>query len=481
MYVLYKPPGTAALEEIIPYQHQQMQPQQQQYAQGWRRSQGDVTTNNNAMYRTLSGLFMNTISEQINGFAYNNDPPMMVGIRSKSTGKGVVLFNNQEENNEAFWFLHTVPGFVQALVQYVWPNEQTSYGHLFVCLNFVESHLRQIAESLTYQEVIVYWSSILPSFKESIVELNNFLNPKYEIRETPFAYDVEFQTTSLTSSSGIKVGPKKHSTCGGHVGFVQVIKSPITIATEVVSYRDDKAKWLVCENKQMWCFTTSNYSEEDLKYSGGSICMTNPTVYSTFSASASETKECPYKLENIMMGFGMFDAYQNQLAMGGGYPFITSPIEGGVGAPGGGYEYPYGQQQQQQQVYGPQQSPYYQQMQQQPYGQYGQQTPYGQYGQQTPYGQYGQQTPYGQYGQQTSYGQYGQQTPYGQSSAGYGQYQSMPYGPSNAYESTGYPYGRNRETKNSKNKNFPQNQPNSPQNGYFAGFQDSQLQSQRTR
>ncbi|KRZ08365.1 Deoxyribonuclease-2-alpha [Trichinella zimbabwensis] len=462
MYVLYKPPGTVALEEIIPYHQQQQQPQQPQQTHGWRRSQGDITTNNNAMYVTLSGLFISTISEQISGFAYNNNPPMMVGIRSKSTGKGVFLYNNQEENNEAFWFLHTVPGFVHTLVQFAWPNEQTSYGHLFVCLNIVEAHLRQIAESLTYQEVIVYWSSILPSFKESITELNNFLNPKYEIRETPFAYDAEFQTTSLTSSSGIKVGPKRYSTCGGHVGYVQVIKSPITIATEVVSSRDDKAKWLVCENKQMWCFTTSSYSEEDLKYSGGSICMTNPTIYATFSASAGETKECPYKLENIMMGFGMFDAYQNQLAMGGGYPsypFITSPIEGGVGAPVGGYEYPYGQQQQllqqqqqqqqQQQVYGPQQPPYYQQMQQQPYGQY--------------------ERPFGQ------------QTPYGQSSAGYGQYQPIPYGPSNAYESTGYSYGQYRETTNSKNKNFLQNQPNSPQNGYFAAFKDSQLQPQRTR
>ncbi|KRY26125.1 hypothetical protein T01_15449, partial [Trichinella spiralis] len=60
--------------------------------------------------------------------AYNNIPPDIPKVKTKSNSKGVLMMNPQVAD-EASWIVHTVPGFPKALRGYVLPPEEIQKGH----------------------------------------------------------------------------------------------------------------------------------------------------------------------------------------------------------------------------------------------------------------------------------------------------------------------------------------------------------------
>ncbi|KRY07379.1 Deoxyribonuclease-2-alpha, partial [Trichinella patagoniensis] len=75
--------------------------------------------------------------------AYNNIPPDVPKVKTKSNSKGVLMMNPNVED-EASWIVHTVPGFPKALRGYVFPPEEIQKGHLFICLTIKESEIDAI-------------------------------------------------------------------------------------------------------------------------------------------------------------------------------------------------------------------------------------------------------------------------------------------------------------------------------------------------
>ncbi|KRX58022.1 Plancitoxin-1 [Trichinella sp. T9] len=75
--------------------------------------------------------------------AYNNIPPDVPKVNTKSNSKGVLMMNPQGAD-EAAWIVHTIPGFPKALRGYLFPPEEIQKGHLFICLTIKESEIDAI-------------------------------------------------------------------------------------------------------------------------------------------------------------------------------------------------------------------------------------------------------------------------------------------------------------------------------------------------
>ncbi|KAL1226917.1 Deoxyribonuclease-2-alpha [Trichinella spiralis] len=84
--------------------------------------------------------------------AYNNVPPAVPNVKTKSNSKGVIIISTAQGENDGAWIVHTVPGF---------PAAKT------------ETQINAIAASLIQIEPFVYYNDIpetetagMPDFKK---------------------------------------------------------------------------------------------------------------------------------------------------------------------------------------------------------------------------------------------------------------------------------------------------------------------------
>ncbi|KRX33290.1 Deoxyribonuclease-2-alpha, partial [Trichinella murrelli] len=72
---------------------------------------------------SLTGVVGN--AQDITFLAYNNVPPAVPNVQTKSNSKvydaGVIIVSTAARANEGRWIVHTVPGFPAAKTGYNWP------------------------------------------------------------------------------------------------------------------------------------------------------------------------------------------------------------------------------------------------------------------------------------------------------------------------------------------------------------------------
>ncbi|KRZ54950.1 hypothetical protein T02_12726 [Trichinella nativa] len=114
-------------------------------ANAWQSIQDITVRNGHAVVKSLEHVIM---ADNTNKFiAYNNIPPDIPKVKTKSNSKGVLMMN-PEAQDEASWIVHTIPGFPKALTGYVFPPAEIQKGHLFICLTIKESEIDAIAVSV---------------------------------------------------------------------------------------------------------------------------------------------------------------------------------------------------------------------------------------------------------------------------------------------------------------------------------------------
>ncbi|KRY07659.1 Plancitoxin-1 [Trichinella patagoniensis] len=77
--------------------------------------------------------------------AYNNDPPDVPKVRTKSNSKGVLMMDTGN-TDAAAWIVHTVPGFPKARTGYLFPPAEVQKGHLLICLTIKEDQIDTIGK-----------------------------------------------------------------------------------------------------------------------------------------------------------------------------------------------------------------------------------------------------------------------------------------------------------------------------------------------
>ncbi|KRX51529.1 Deoxyribonuclease-2-alpha, partial [Trichinella sp. T9] len=98
--------------------------------------------------------------QNVKFLAYNNAPPGIPSIKTKSNSKGIIILSNAVNTDSAAWIAHTVPGFPAAKTGYSWPLAENARGHLLICLTILESQINAIAASLLLVQPLIHYNDI---------------------------------------------------------------------------------------------------------------------------------------------------------------------------------------------------------------------------------------------------------------------------------------------------------------------------------
>ncbi|KRZ47996.1 Deoxyribonuclease-2-alpha, partial [Trichinella nativa] len=148
MAILYKAPGQASGKIIVSTN-----------AAAWENGAAVLTQLNGQSFGvTLQHVVGN--HDDIKFLAYNNVPPGMPNVKTKSNSKGVIIVQTTQNTDAASWIVHTVPGFPAAKTGYSWPVAENAKGHILICLTISESQINAIAASLLRAEPLVHYNDI---------------------------------------------------------------------------------------------------------------------------------------------------------------------------------------------------------------------------------------------------------------------------------------------------------------------------------
>ncbi|KRX66040.1 Plancitoxin-1 [Trichinella sp. T9] len=276
---------------------------------------------NQAAGHSISTTMTNFIVDHMNikVLAYSDDPPNLLPQNKKSKAKGILLVHSGADD-EAAWFVHTVPKFLAHLGVYSWPAAETPNGHMFLCLSLSKAHLNSVAKAIRYQEPFIYANNLSPALLTQYNELSN-LATGVEIRVTPFLEHAKFTTKAVQVAANIeafgkhtksyldmyaKVLKKKlaasiriwapsdtrsKSICKGQYQLRKVA-SPMQFDGVQVRREVDSARWAVVDGKNIVCLTTNDYKATEKQIPGAAVCLENAAVYNTFRTAASNLEAC---------------------------------------------------------------------------------------------------------------------------------------------------------------------------------------------
>ncbi|KRX51310.1 Deoxyribonuclease-2-alpha [Trichinella sp. T6] len=119
-------------------------------ANAWQNTQDLTRLNGHAVAKTLEHVIEANAGNKF--IAYNNIPPDIPKVKTKSSSKGVLMMN-PGDLDEASWIVHTIPGFPKALTGYVFPPAEIQKGHLFICLTIKESEIDAIGKFICMKNI----------------------------------------------------------------------------------------------------------------------------------------------------------------------------------------------------------------------------------------------------------------------------------------------------------------------------------------
>ncbi|KRY27619.1 Deoxyribonuclease-2-alpha [Trichinella spiralis] len=263
-------------------------------------------------------------------FAYNNIPPGIPNVKTKSNGKGVIMISTAVGVNDGAWIVHTVPGFPAAKTGYSWPAAEIAKGHLLICMTIAETQINAIAASLFRAEPFVYYNDIpetetagMPDFKK-LAEGQIPTTPPFTISRSiklTGAGAVSVQIFSKSAKSRyemyrkvilrglkktIKVWSRRDNKLKGDCRVlernIRLIKSPAQIGDHATNIEADESNWIVSEPGNIFCFMDKPYAVTILKKSQATepalaACFDQAAIFARFNTIAAQVENCPQKVK----------------------------------------------------------------------------------------------------------------------------------------------------------------------------------------
>ncbi|KRX12839.1 Plancitoxin-1 [Trichinella nelsoni] len=261
--------------------------------------------------------------------AYNNIPPDIPKVKTKSNSKGVLMMNPQGAD-EAAWIVHTVPGFPKALRGYVFPPAEIQKGHLFICLTIKESEIDAIAMALRIATPLIYHNDIPDSEINSRPNLKKLVNG--ESRLTPpltvtrqistaaaAGLKVAIYSKGEKSKYGIKVWTTRDkilkSDCRILNRNIKLVTSPITIGDHASSLESDVSHWLISDPGNKFCAVDKPYHKSQTIEPAMAVCIDDATIFGHFNLIGQNLSFFTfYRLHCCTVGPGHCETDTQQIA-----------------------------------------------------------------------------------------------------------------------------------------------------------------------
>ncbi|KRY30910.1 Plancitoxin-1, partial [Trichinella spiralis] len=253
--------------------------------------------------------------------AYNNIPPDVPKVKTKSNSKGVLMMNPNVQD-EASWIVHTVPGFPKALRGYVFPLAEIQKGHLFICLTIKESEIDGIAMALRIATPLIYHNDIpdaeidsRPNLKKLVNAASRLTPPLTVTRQISTAdaaglkvtiyskgekskYEIYRRVLVKKLKTGIKVWTTRDKTLKSDCRIlgrsIKLVTSPITIGDHASSLESDVSHWLISDPGNKFCAVDKPYHKSQTKEPAIAVCIDDATIFGHFNLigqNKSQTKE----------------------------------------------------------------------------------------------------------------------------------------------------------------------------------------------
>ncbi|KRY65069.1 Deoxyribonuclease-2-alpha [Trichinella pseudospiralis] len=307
--ILYKAPGQTRGKIIV-----------SNSANAWVNGAEVLTTRAGQSFGvTLEHVVEN--HNDIKFLAYNNVPPGMPNVKTKSNSKGVIIVQTTANTDAASWIVHTVPGFPAAKTGYSWPVAENANGHLLICLTIPESQINAIAASLLRAEPLVHYNDI-PETETAGMEYFKKLAdgqfatvPPYTSRQsikTKGAPEVTVNVYSKLAASRyeiyrkvivkalkktIKVWSRRDNKLKGDCRVLQrnirLIKSPARVGDHDTNLDADLTNWAVSDPGNIFCHIDRPYAKNQTVESAMAVCIDQADIFARFNDIAAQVENCP--------------------------------------------------------------------------------------------------------------------------------------------------------------------------------------------
>ncbi|KRX60168.1 Deoxyribonuclease-2-beta [Trichinella sp. T9] len=238
--ILYKPPGEKQGKILVAA------------AAAWA-AYGQDLDNNAGVHSFRKALESVTGTHQNKHFfAYNNAAAGVVGVKTKSNSKGVVILDTRDDTDEAAWIVHTVPGYPKPKVAYTFPASEYANGHLLICLTIAESQIEPIE---------IYQKIISKQLKKTIKVWSR-------------------RDKKLKTNCKI---PGRH---------ILLVSSPISVDGQASSLEKDVTNWLIPENGDIFCAVDKPYAISQKYEPAVAVCIQLADIFARFNTIAAKVDSC---------------------------------------------------------------------------------------------------------------------------------------------------------------------------------------------
>ncbi|KRZ01795.1 Deoxyribonuclease-2-beta [Trichinella zimbabwensis] len=251
--------------------------------------------------------------------AYNNIPPDVPKVNTKSNSKGLLMMNPGVQD-EASWIVHTVPGFPKALRGYLFPPAEIQKGHLLICLTIKESEIDAIAMTLKIATPLIYHNDIPDAQMDSRPNLKKLVNgesrltpPLTVTRQILTAAGAGLKVTIYSKSekskyeiyrrvlvkklkTSIKVWTTRDKTLKSDCRIlgrnIKLVTSPIAVNGHASSLDSDVSQWLISEPGNKFCAIDKPYHKSQTKEPAMAVCIDDATIFGHFNLIGQNVENC---------------------------------------------------------------------------------------------------------------------------------------------------------------------------------------------
>ncbi|KRZ47705.1 Deoxyribonuclease-2-alpha, partial [Trichinella nativa] len=252
---------------------------------------------------------------------YNNVPPGIPNVKTKSNSKGVIIISTTA-GSAAAWVVHTIPGFPTAKTPYAWPASETARGHLLICLTISKSQINAIAASLLLVQPVIHYNDIpetetagMPYLKKLAEGQTPIIPPftsRRSIRTQNPAAPVTVHIYSKSESSKyeiykkvivkalkktIKVWSRRDNKLKGDCRVperhVRLLQSPGVINGHNTNLEADDTNWAVSDPGSVICHVDKPYFKNQSKEPAMAICIENNDIFTRFNEIAAQNECSP--------------------------------------------------------------------------------------------------------------------------------------------------------------------------------------------
>ncbi|KRY27040.1 Deoxyribonuclease-2-alpha, partial [Trichinella spiralis] len=248
---------------------------------GWQDTPDLTVSPGNVVAKPLEHVIAANVANKF--IAYNNIPPDIPKVKTKSNSKGVLMMNPNAAD-EASWIVHTIPGFPKALRGYVFPPAEIQKGHLFICLTIKGSEIDAIAMALRIATPLIYHNDIPDTQMNSRPNLKNLVNEIYRrilVRKLKTTIKI-WTTRDKTLKSDCRIFGRN----------IRLVTSPISVSGHPSSLESDVSQWLISDPGNKFCAVDKPYHKSQTKEPGMAVCIDDASIFTRFNEIAANLDNC---------------------------------------------------------------------------------------------------------------------------------------------------------------------------------------------